>query len=357
MASEIGGTRGNQSSAHEGTAPKAAVTVTALRFLAYSAAAVCLLFVFNNYLIFWRHWPGFLNFLGHLGFFGLRPPAQPLQGGGVMLGWLQVGLYVVPIVAIALAVVKTPGRSLAADSEVLAGLAAYIVRGAFWAVLLIGAGDMIISLLRVEGFLVQTVGADLARDLGRSQFRGAYVHYPLMALGMLIGLFTRTLGFTWLALLIVLAELQIVITRFVFSYEQAYMGDLVRFWYASLFLFASAHTLIEEGHVRVDILYAGFSERGKAWANTAGTVLLGMPVCWIILTRGLWGKSNLINAPMLNYEVTQSGYGMYVKYIMAMFLVVYAVSMMVQFAGYFLSNVAVLVGETRPRPPAEKHPL
>ena len=67
----------------------------------------------------------------------------------------------------------------------------------------------------------------------------------------------KTLGFPWLALLIVVAELAIVITRFVFSYEQAFMGDLVRFWYAALFLFASAYTLYEEGHVRVDVFYAG----------------------------------------------------------------------------------------------------
>ena len=30
------------------------------------------------------------------------------------------------------------------------------------------------------------------------------------------------------------------------------MGDLVRFWYAALF-FASAYTLKEDGHVRVDV--------------------------------------------------------------------------------------------------------
>ena len=50
--------------------------------------------------------------------------------------------------------------------------------------------------------------------------------------------------------MVVLAEFAIVVSRFVFSYEQAYMGDLVRFWYAALFLFASAYALSHEGHVR-----------------------------------------------------------------------------------------------------------
>ena len=204
---------------------------------------------------------------------------------------------------------------------------------------------MVISFLRVEGFLAAVFGDQLAKDLGRSTWRGLYVHYPLIFISFIIGYFSRGLGFIWLALLIVAAELLIVITRFVFSYEQAFMGDLVRFWYAALFLFASAYTLIKEGHVRVDIIYTGFTDRGKAWSNVFGTILLGIPVCWIILTSGLGGKSNSINAPMLAYEVTQSGYGMFVKYLMAGFLLVYALSMMIQFISYFLQNAAILLRE------------
>ena len=48
---------------------------------------------------------------------------------------------------------------------------------------------------------------------------------------------------------------------------------------------------------------------------------------------------------MLAYEVTQSGYGMYVKYLMAGFLLVYALSMMIQFISYFLHNAAILLRE------------
>mgnify|MGYP002173394486 CR=1 FL=1 len=86
----------------------------------------------------------------------------------------------------------------------------------------------------------------------------------------------KTLGGQWLALLVVVAEMSIVVTRFVFSYEQAFQGDLVRFWYGALFLFASAYTLFEDGHVRVDVLYAGFSTRTKGIINTFGCIVLGL---------------------------------------------------------------------------------
>jgi len=119
----------------------------------------------------------------------------------------------------------------------------------------------------------------------------------------------------------------------------------VRFWYAALFLFASSYTLMEEAHVRVDVLYTGFSKRGKARVNVFGTLLLGIPLCWVILTLGMWSKATVINGPLLAFETTQSGFGLYVKYLMAGFLAVYALSMLVQFTGYFLSNVADLRGE------------
>ncbi len=302
----------------------------ALRAFALSTAAVGILFPINNYLIFWRGWPGVVPLL---------------DGRAPLLSWLQLGFYLAAVALAAAFVVGSPARRLTADADMLSAVAAYVARAAFWAVLLVGLADMTISFLRVEGLLVDLVGPELAESLGRSRYRGLYVHYPLIWIAFLIAMLTRAIGFAWLAFLIVLAELQIVLARFVFSYEQALMGDLVRFWYAALFLFASAYTLLHEGHVRVDVLYTGFSSRGKAWTNAVGALILGVPLCWIVLALGMWNKANLINAPLLSFEVTQAGYGMYVKYLMAGFLIVYAISMLMQFLSQFLSAAAVLFVE------------
>ena len=335
----------------EAAAPAPNTPINAiLRIVALATVAGAAAFLLNNYLIFWRNWPGLPALFGHLGWFGIEAPRAPLTGSAAALGWIQVLIYAVCIAAAILVVSRTRTRTLVAESESLTALAAFIVRGAFWAVLLVGLADMLISFLRVEDLLSVLVGEDLAQELGRSRYRGNTVHYPLIALSFLIAFFIRGPGFVWLALLIVVAELQIVIARFVFSYEQAFMADLVRFWYAALFLFASAYTLVAQGHVRVDILYAGFSERGKAYTNFFGSLVLGIPLCWLILIRGMWSKTNVINGPLLNFEVTQSGFGMYVKYLMAGFLVIYALSMLIQFVSYCLSSAAVLLREPHPEP-------
>ena len=240
---------------------------------------------------------------------------------------------------------RTSDLTLRQDNERLTAINGFIIRAAFFAVLYVGIADEIISFMRVEDFTTHLFGEQLAMDLSRSQFRGPWVHLPLSALGILTACFTRTLGFTWLSLLVVGAELLIVISRFIFSYEQVFMGDLVRFWYGALFLFASSYTLIEEGHVRVDVFYAAFSPKNKGIVNAFGSIVLGVSLCWVILVVGMGGKNSVINSPLLVWETTQTGFSMYVKYMMAGFLAVYAVTMMIQFVGYFMEAVADVRGE------------
>jgi len=73
--------------------------------------------------------------------------------------------------------------------------------------------------------------------------------------------------------------------------------------------------------------------------------VLGISLCAVILFYGMQGKSTIINGPLLIFETTQTGFGMYVKYWMAGFLAIFAVSMLIQFAGYFLEGVADYRGD------------
>ena len=308
---------------------------------ALAAMMVCAVFLYllNNYLVYWQNLLGPYNLLSHYEFLGLEPSIANLDDNRLTQGWLQLTFYLGVLLACIAYVLKTGTRTMLQDSQRYSRLSAYIIRISFWSVVLIGVIDMLISLLRVEDMLEFWVGEWLKQQLGRPAFRGTYVHYPLIIASAVIAARVRNISFSWLALMVVIAEFLIVITRFVFSYEQSYMGDVVRFWYAALFLFASAYTLVEEGHVRVDVIYAGFSRRTKAWVDSLGCTFLGIPICWVILMHGMGGKGNSINSPLLSFEVTQSGYGMYVKYIMAGFLVVFAVSMLIQFVSYLLFNI------------------
>lgn len=253
---------------------------------------------------------------------------------------IQLLIYALPLAIATLYVVRGSATTLRQDAAKVTAINAYLIRVAFFAVLLVGLADAAISFMRIEGMLGNFFDAETIKSLGRPKQRAEMVHMPLIGSAFVFALFTRSLCFPWLALLIVIAELGIVITRFIFSYEQAFMGDLVRFWYASLFLFASAYTLLQEGHVRVDVFYAGMKNKTQGFVNAMGSLLLGMTLCWTILILGLGSKTSIIYAPLANVEVSQSGFGLYTKYLMAGFLAVFAATMLVQFVSQLFESVA-----------------
>ncbi|MEQ8778432.1 MAG: TRAP transporter small permease subunit [Roseibium album] len=316
------------------------------RLFGWIILAVMAAFLLNNYLTYWQNLPGINPIFG-----------GPANGSlSILWSWLQLAIYAA-FVLWAIAYVMRNQNTLRQDSERINNLNTFLIRAAFFSVLIVGLVDSAISFMRIEELLPSLVGQELADDLGRSRFRGAYVHMPLIGLSVVLAAVTRgVLGFPWLALLVVVAELLIVIGRFVFSYEQAFLADLVRFWYAALFLFASAYTLREEGHVRVDVFYAGMATKTKGYVNAVGSMILGMSLCAVILIIGMGGKQNIINSPILSYEVTQAGFGLYVKYLMAGFLGVFAVTMMIQFVAYFLDAIADIRGEPGGRD-HENHPV
>jgi TRAP-type mannitol/chloroaromatic compound transport system permease small subunit len=301
-----------------------------IRFFGWLMVSLMLAFVINTFVTLSLEWPTIFSIF-------IQNKSNYLNLFQILF---QISMYLFAIFGSFFYAIRMRNISLRDDSELLNKFVNYFIRSCFWAVVFVGLIDVIISFLRVQDFLVNVVGQDLATQLGRSKFRGPYIHIPLVFLGFIVGFFVKHIAFTWLTFLVLIAEFIIVITRFVFSYEQAFQGDIVRFWYAALFLFASAYTLFEDGHVRVDVIYTNFSRRTKGVINSYGCIFLGMTLCWAILLLGMWEKTNIIVNPMLSYESAQAGFGMYTKYWLASFLAIFAISMMIQFVSYLFESTA-----------------
>jgi len=310
-----------------------------IRVFSYSILATTFVFLINNVLTVWFDWPGVKNLFSHYGLFGFKKLSKPLSDSVLNFAFLQLFFYLISIFLAIFYVNRSIKQTLTADSEILNKITAYIIRSSFWAVLIVGIADLIISFMVVEKLVEPLFGEYLKNKLAIPAFRISFIHFPLILLSFVVGYFTRSVGFIWLAVLVVASEFFIVLSRFIFEYEQAFQGDLVRFWYSALYLFASAYALIHEGHVRVDVLYTGFSERKKAWTNSIGSLILGIPLCLIVLFLGMGGKASIINGPVISFEITQQGSnGLYLLYLMAVYLAVFAVSMLIQFTSYFMSS-------------------
>ena len=310
-----------------------------IRIFSYSILAITFVFLVNNVLTVWFDWPGIKQLYSNYSLFGFKKLTKPLEGSALILSFIQLFFYFFSIVIVIFYVFKSINQTLESDAEILTKFTAYIIRSSFWAVLIVGAADFLVSFMVVEKLAEPIFGEFLKIKLVIPNFRITFVHFPLILISFVIGYFTRTVGFIWLAVLVVGSEFSIVLSRFIFEYEQAFQGDLVRFWYSALYLFAAAYALMHEGHVRVDVLYTGFSERKKAWTNAIGSFVLGIPLCLIVIFLGLSGKASIINGPVLSFEITQQGSNrLYLLYLMAIYLIVFAVSMLTQFTSYFMSS-------------------
>ena len=318
--------------------PKSNLSIL-IRIFSYSILAITFTFLLNNVLTVWFEWPGVKKLFSHYEIFGFKKLNKPLEGGLITSAFIQLFLYFVSILLAAFYVFRSFTQTLETDAKNLSNITAYIIRSSFWAVFIVGLADFLISLMVVEKLVEPIFGEAIKIKLIIPSFRITFIHFPLILISFVIGYFTRSVGFIWLGVLVVGSEFAIVLSRFIFEYEQAFQGDLVRFWYSALYLFASAYALIHEGHVRVDVLYTGFSERKKAWTNSIGSLLLGIPLCLIILFLGMGGKASIINGPVISFEITQQGSnGLYLLYLMAVYLAVFAVSMLIQFTSYFMGS-------------------
>ena len=295
------------------------------RYLGWITISLLAAFLVNNFLNI------YFDFEGASGLF------KSFSGTAI----ISLAIYIVSVIVAVWQVNRTLSESYRQQANSLHDFNVYFLRGCFFAVLFIGCVDFTLALLRSIDVLKYLVSDPIARALGLGNVVGPYIHVPLIILGFIVARFSRTLGWTWLALLIVFAELIIVISRYLFSYEQSFMADLVRYWYAALFLFASAYTLYEEGHVRVDVIYAGLSDKVKAYVNAWGSYLLGVVTMVVVVLIGFNGKTSIINSPLLVFEITNQGInGMFIKYQMAMFLGIFGATMLVQFVVQFFESLA-----------------
>ncbi len=305
-------------------------TINLAKFFSLSLILIVFAFLINNYLTFAGNWPGPFNSYKEYNLYSTT----------------QLSFYLFAFI-FPIYLIKTLHNKLdiLKISDYLQYLNNFIIRFAFWSVLIIGIVDALISLLIIEGITESFFGKSWSIKLSNNTFRAPYIHFPLLFLSLFLAYFLKSLNFYWLSFLVVIAEFQIVVLRFVFSYEQTLMSDLVRFWYGSLFLFASYYTLIKDGHVRVDVLYTNFNKKNKAKINLFGSLFLGIPLCLSIFFRGMYCKQCVLNQPIINFETSQSTQGMNIKYLMAGFLIIFALTMLIQFIIYFLKSLSTLKEE------------
>lgn len=90
-------------------------------------------------------------------------------------------------------------------------------------------------------------------------------------------------GVSWLTTLLVLVVCYDVFTRYLLKNSLVAVQELEWHLFAIIFLVGAAYTLRQDGHVRVDLFYARFSPRTKAWVNFFGSLIFLIPFCLVVI--------------------------------------------------------------------------
>lgn len=109
-----------------------------------------------------------------------------------------------------------------------------------------------------------------------------------MSLAARIDAFTDLVGrlAAWTVFVLVLVMATNVLARYAFSTGTVWAQELEWHLMAPIALFGSAYALRHGEHVRVDVLYAGYTPRGKAIADLVGATLC-MVVCVLVVYLAL----------------------------------------------------------------------
>jgi len=154
-----------------------------------------------------------------------------------------------------------------------------------------------------------------------------------------IAWFSTTVGVTvaWIVVAIVLVQFTVVVMRYVFGVNFIALQETVLYGHALIFMLASAHTLVQGGHVRVDIVYANLGPRGKAWVDLLGTVFFLIPLMLLILNTS-W---DYVAISWRNLETSRESSGLQWVYLLKSVILIFAAMMLLQ--GIGLAGRASLV--------------
>ena len=145
---------------------------------------------------------------------------------------------------------------------------------------------------------------------------------------------------SWATLTLVLVQFAIVMINYLYSEGIIAVQESLTYMHSLVFLGAAGYTLLHNGHVRVDIFYSNMSEKGKAYINLIGTLVILFPVliCIGIYAMPFVGQSWQI------LEGSQETSGLHLVYILKSMILLFVASTFIQGISISLHSLLVIMG-------------
>ena len=92
---------------------------------------------------------------------------------------------------------------------------------------------------------------------------------------------------SWFIIFMVIIQLSIVMFRYIYGVGFLKLQELLIYLHGLSFTLAAAYTLLNDEHVRVDLIYRAASNKYKSLINIIGSLLFLIPFCIITFSTSL----------------------------------------------------------------------
>jgi TRAP-type mannitol/chloroaromatic compound transport system permease small subunit len=130
----------------------------------------------------------------------------------------------------------------------------------------------------------------------------------------------------WACLLVVVVQFTVVVMRYALGLGSIWLTETIIYGHAAVFMLASAWTLRDGGHVRVDIFYADAGPRRRALIDLCGALLLLLPFMLVLL----WFALPYVSRSWAILETSRETSGLPWVYLLKTLIPAFAVLMALQ---------------------------
>jgi TRAP-type mannitol/chloroaromatic compound transport system permease small subunit len=142
----------------------------------------------------------------------------------------------------------------------------------------------------------------------------------------------------WLCLAVVLVQFTVVVLRYVFGIGSIWLTETIIYGHATLFMLASAWTLREGGHVRVDVFYADAGPHRRALVDLCGALLLLLPFMLVLF----WFALPYVARSWAILETSRETSGLPAVFLLKTLIPLFAVMMALQGVAQAIRAIDVL---------------
>ncbi len=151
----------------------------------------------------------------------------------------------------------------------------------------------------------------------------------------------------WLAVVMVIVYAATVFLRYVFAFAHPLLDDSVLYAHVALFALSVGVTLLHDGHVRVDVLYANRSPRGRAATDFVGVYLFLIPMALILLLA----SRKFVGSSWATLEASPTGGGLPGWYLIKTMIGFISVALLSQGVSMAARAAMTLTGAREADPP------